>query len=334
MNTYKLYTDGSFQPDLNIAGIGGYLLDPENRVICTFSERVTNPLYFKFHESIALTHGLNMALKRGISRLECFSDDRSIRNVFNQPTLSLEAAATNPLRQEIFSLKEQFEVIHFHHLARIHNKKADKLAGEALRVYKNDVLPHRGRAYFADKGKKLLYTPKLLCEEDFEQDTHTFENMLHSVNQYYIFDVLKDESNPYPVEDFSSVGEQPLIMNTYLVTYDSSTKNLQHSTLIRSDNFEVKELFSQGLDILTNALEQIPNKNTIGIMFNAAKPLQRIDMVLRRRGTLHNLETPLIQKFLNTTPQYENIILHTIDDLIMQNTLFHQSNTYVKKRKI
>lgn len=324
MKNYTLYTDGAYQADVQIAGIGGYLIDPHGHCVFEFSEQIHDSRYFKFHESLALIHGLTKALEHGIDHLECFADDVSIRNVFNKETLSDISSNANPFRKDIFLLKQQFQSIQFHHLPRAFNKRADKLAGKILRIYYEDTLPNRTREHFIGQENKFLHIHHLVCQEDFQNnEPHDIQNELSEVHYFYFMDIFKNDITIDNIDDNNRIT-----INLYLINTDQSHKKILHSTLLSSEQLIQKKLTTRGLEILLDAFQTFPfnsNHPHIGLMFNALEqPLQKIDMLLRRRGTLPLPDTVLTRAFYLASENFGKIVLHNDQYLIDMNKDFHK----------
>lgn len=325
--TYKLYTDGAYQPDVQIAGIGGHLNDSKGNCIFEFSKPITDPAHFKYHEAIALTYGLKKALEHGVEHLTCFADDVSIRNIFNKEVLSEISAEANPFRKDIFELKNKFKSIQFNHLPRTNNKKADKLAGKILRIYKEDTLPNRTRADFIDQEDKILKIPNLICEEDYLDPANPtttpeeFQARQNGINDYFLMDIFKNTNTVDNIDD-----NNPLTINLYFIETDKD--KYFYSTLLDSRQIIQKKLISVGLEMLATGFEHHTRVNTsfnknIGLIFCAVEqPLQKIDMLLRKRHILPMPDTPLTREFLAATSKFDCIVLDNNSEVINQ---YHKS---------
>lgn len=326
MKQYELYTDGAYQPDEAIAGIGGYLLDPLGNCIFEFSKPITDPNLFRYHEAIALIHGLKKSLEHGVKDLVCFSDDISFRNIFNSHELTENGNRANPFRQEIFELKTQFENILFTHLPRKINKRADKLAGKILRIYKEDTLPNRTRQDFVGQEDKYLTIPNLVCGEDFLdkiklpvnteiKNIEEFEIAQQKIRYSYLFEAIKEIETVDNIDD-----NNPIKINVYLIEKNENGELISNEKIV-SESIIQKKLTSKGLEILADCFNsykpKINKEKNIGLMFYASvQPLQKIDMLLRRRGVLPLPNTPLTKKFIDSTKYFNQIILHNDQELI------------------
>jgi ribonuclease HI len=327
MKQYELYTDGAYQPDEAIAGIGGYLLSPTGECVFEFSKAITEPSLFRYHESIALVHGLKKSLEHGVKDLICYSDDISFRNIFNSDELSENGTKANPFRQEIFDLKNQFETILFTHLPRKTNKRADKLAGKILRIYKEDTLPNRTREDFVGQEDKYLNIPHLICGEDFLdkiklpietniKNFEEFEALQNNLRYYYLFEAQKIGETVDNIDD-----NNPISINVYFIEEDENGKIIRNEK-IASESIIQKKLTSKGLEMLADCFNDYllyvgTKGESIGLMFHASiQPLQKIDMLLRHRGILPIPDTPLTRKFIASTKNFSQIVLDNNLDLI------------------
>lgn len=322
MKFYKLYTDGSYQPDVNVAGIGGYLLDPQGNCIYEFSQPILDKSEFKSHESLALVHGLKKALELNITHLDCYSDDISFRNVLNNDVLSQYSYQNNSYRKHIFELKNQFSHIQFNYLPRKENKKADKLAGKILRIYKEETLPNRTREDFQEQSQNLLHIPQVTCEEDFVQQdiSINIKDLQNKLEHHYVVEIKKSSFTVDNIDDLN-----PIDISVYLIE-----KNIDNTTchLLTTENTIQKKLISKGLELLAHSFEQFDDyqlfaqnksdtKPHIGLHFYADnQPLQKLEMLLRRRGILPIPDTPLTRRMLASSQKFDRIVLHNNLDII------------------
>lgn len=309
IQTYKLYTDGAYQADMAIAAIGGYLVNQNDDSIFEFSEKIEKPEFYRFHEALALIHGLKKALEHGVEHLECFSDDISFRNLFNKNILSEFSSQTNPFRQEIFDLKEKFKTIHFYHLKRSFNKRADKLAGKILRIHNEEILPNRTRSHFLGQEHKFLRIPSIVCIEDYEQEEDPFSFMMQAhqqVSHYFLFNIFKNDITKDNIDDNNSITIE--VHHIHISSFNVV------SSLIFSQKIIQKKLISKGLEILVEVLEQFtlthPDVYHIGLDFKALEqPLQKLEMLFRKRAILPLPNTPLTKKVLSVTSVFDTIVV-------------------------
>jgi ribonuclease HI len=345
MKQYELYTDGAYQPDEAIAGIGGYLLDPSGNCVFEFSKPIIDSKLFRYHESLALIHGLKKCLEYGIKDLVCYSDYISFRNIFNKDELSEYGDKNNPFKKEIFELKTQFDNILFVHLPRKTNKRADKLAGKILRIYKEETLPNRTRADFVGQEDKYLNIPNLICDEDFLDEIKLpiksnlanfdeFENLQNKLQYYYLFEARKTADTLDNVDN-----NNPIDINIYFIEKNINGE-LVKAEKIASESIIQRKLTSKGLEMLAdcfNDYAKYTNKDgqDIGLMFYAPiQPLQKVDMLLRRRGILPIPDTPLTKKFIASTKHFNQIVLHNDDQFILQCLDKYKLERFNNKSKI
>lgn len=138
MKNYKLYTDGSYYDQEKIAGFGGYIVDEENNVIEKFSEVITSPELFQWHERLALKKGLELAIEKGIKNLTCYTDDSGLSKRASLSEDKLGKRASNKIiLNDIVKLKESFDEIQIQWTPRKLNNIADKLSREALKKIKD-----------------------------------------------------------------------------------------------------------------------------------------------------------------------------------------------------
>lgn len=320
MERYQLYTDGAYQPDSQIAGIGGYLLDPNDQCLFDFSESILNPTHFKYHEALALIHGLKKSLELGVKHLDCYSDDVSMRNLLNKETLSDLSISTNPFRKDIFLLKSQFESIQFHHLARTYNKKADRLAGKILRIYNEETLPSRTRLDFIGQEHKFLTIPSLKCEED----DLNMPQICKGLNHYLFFHIFKNDITVDNIDDNNS-----LTINLYILHTNNEGK-ITELVLCDSQVIIQKKLTSIGLEMLVEGFKKLAHIPDIGIFFHyLEKPLNKLDLLLRKRAVLPLPDTPLTRRVINASSTFDKIVLHHFPELIEQ--IFPPQIKYNKK---
>lgn len=321
MRYYKLFTDGSYQSEDKIAAIGGYLLDPENNVVFEFSQQINDPLHYSFHESVALIHGLKKSLEHNVEHLQCFSDDASMRKLLNKEFLTDISSQANPFREEIFDLKKQFKAIVFNYLPRKENKKADKLAGKVLRIYKEELTPYRSRSHFIGQEHKFLNLPNLVCEEDFQDgliNVSTVSSVLaiekeqKDIKDFIVVGISKDKETVDNIDDYN-----PITINISFFQVDE-LKQIQFCQLISSTSIIQKKLISVGLDVMADAFNKISSQHKdIGLIFdNENQALRKLEMLFRKRNILPLPDTPLTKKFLNAGKEFNRIVLHNDEEII------------------
>lgn len=191
---FKLYTDGSYHEKENLAGFGGYIVTNGNKMIGKFSEVVSQPDLFKWHERLALKQGLELAISKGIKNITCYMDDLTLSI---QAGLNAEDLGNSPKKyvilKEILQLKKQFDKIEFKHIPRSQNKMADKLASEAIK----DIID-----YFPSQniGIAKKYT-------DYSNIAKDFTNFL-------VFDIGVDINVYYATKDVKTEKITTMLINT------------------------------------------------------------------------------------------------------------------------
>ncbi len=127
---YRLYTDGGARGNPGPAGIGARLLTPDGDVaeeLGDFIGRATNNVA----EYQALLSGLEMALDRGVERLDVFLDSELVvRQVNGQ--YKVKDAGLKPLHQQACLLLSRFHDVQVRHVRREQNAEADRLVNEAI----------------------------------------------------------------------------------------------------------------------------------------------------------------------------------------------------------
>jgi ribonuclease HI len=307
-NTFRLYTDGSYHKELKVAGIGGYLLDSDDKLVFDFSEKLENTEDFGQHENLALLYGLKKALQYGVQNIECYSDAKGLIMVCNR--VRRESCHGNPLLLAVFDLKPEFENINFHHLLRKNNKLADYLAGKSLREHKNTLMPSKPRSFFKNRQKDLLHIPNLVCQEDFEEKKNL-----------PAFEKLCNKPHEFIVVDMKSFNNSRALIKTYHVT-----KNPQQGisySLLFEENCALDQIFYKSLSMLDNSLKQVTSIMP-GIMFHCDKNLSRIDLVLRKRSLIHKEQPEVIHGLQKTCEKFDKIVLH--HDEKLTNLIYLQEN--------
>jgi ribonuclease HI len=141
---YQLYTDGSYNPYTNMAGYGGYLLDPEGNTVFEFSEVIENSQFFKHHESLGLEKGLSLCLEYGVKKIHSYTDAKQMALVCNTKDVTIRKLYTDrsSILKRVEKLIVQFEEIDFTYVPRRLNSRADRLSHKAIneRQLKNPVI--------------------------------------------------------------------------------------------------------------------------------------------------------------------------------------------------
>jgi dinuclear metal center YbgI/SA1388 family protein len=127
---YHLYTDGGARGNPGPAGIGARLMTAAGDVVedlADFIGRATNNVA----EYQALIAGLEIALDRGVERLDVFLDSELVvRQVNGQ--YKVKDAGLKPLHQQACLLLSKFHEVDVKHVRREQNAAADALVNQAI----------------------------------------------------------------------------------------------------------------------------------------------------------------------------------------------------------
>ena len=127
---HHLYTDGGARGNPGPAGIGARLLTASGDVVeelADFIGTATNNVA----EYQALLAGLELALDRGVERLDVFMDSELVvRQVKGQ--YKVKDAGLKPLHAQACQLLSRFHEVDVGHVRREQNAEADGLVNEAI----------------------------------------------------------------------------------------------------------------------------------------------------------------------------------------------------------
>jgi len=127
---HHLYTDGGSRGNPGPAGIGAILLTASGDVVEELADSIgtaTNNVA----EYQALLAGLELALDRGVERLDVFLDSELVvRQVNGQ--YKVKDAGLKPLHAQACQLLSRFHEIEVKHVRREQNAEADRLVNEAI----------------------------------------------------------------------------------------------------------------------------------------------------------------------------------------------------------
>jgi len=127
---YRLYADGGARGNPGPAGIGVRLLSPEDEVVeelADFIGTATNNVA----EYEALLAGLELALDRGVQRLDVFLDSELVVRQLNGD-YRVRDAGLKPLWERARELLDRFHEVEVHHVPRAQNRAADALVNRAI----------------------------------------------------------------------------------------------------------------------------------------------------------------------------------------------------------
>ncbi len=135
-----IFFDGASRGNPGPAAIGAVLSEPSDNpssessgdVACELSESIGEATN-NFAEYTALIRALEEAKKLGAEAVECFSDSELIVKQMNG-TYRIHSESLRPLAQKAMSLRQEFAEFSLRHVPRSRNKRADRLASQALRT--------------------------------------------------------------------------------------------------------------------------------------------------------------------------------------------------------
>lgn len=300
--THYLFTDGSYNPHLHISSIGGYLLDDNKDTVFEFAEKLTTECLLKYHELVALQHGLNKCIEYNIKQLVCYSDDISLRNLNGLEVLIRENIdpVKKQILENIIELKQNFDGIEFRHIRRKFNKKADKLAERIQLAHFYDNIFFKER--FEIESQKLLNISNLVCLEDFYNKTSTEEDITKAEKNLEKVFLISDL---FYVLTLDTIDEHNAVANIY-----SLDKNTKEKTFLDYRQFEIKKVNSHCLDLLEAVFKNVEYKPNMGLMIISENlALKKFDMLLRKRFIFPKVKTPLADRFLASCDNFKEIYL-------------------------
>ena len=128
--TLSLYIDGASRGNPGPAGVGVVLCDGGNRVLWEFGKFIgetTNNVA----EYTALIDGLQEALIHKVRKISVYTDSELLTRQL-QGKYKVKEPHLKVLHQQALSLIRGFGRFGIHHIPRTENRRADKLANEAL----------------------------------------------------------------------------------------------------------------------------------------------------------------------------------------------------------
>lgn len=282
MSYFELFTDGSHLQDWDIAGIGGYLLNPKGKKVWSFSEKVTDPLLNSKHEILALEAGLLRCIADKVTHLKCYTDLNSLSKILNlTDKKDLEHfISRNTALVKIVSLIPYFENISFEYIPRTKNYKADILSKKFI------LKETKHRNKLVDNYIKI---PKFICAEQYPKNRRFyFFNQHKSVNHYYLFS-LKSLN----------------ILEIYEVEKGVRFNKLGTHVLHRESEPDFLELICQTIE--TSPYQEI------GIMIKQAG--SSVDKKLRGIKSLEPDEVEIMQKFKTIIQKFDKVILNYSEEI-------------------
>jgi len=183
--SYKIYSDGCYLTEFEVAGVGGYLLNNDATVF-EFSEQIEEKAHHTVHERFALKRVLEKSLEAKIEHdpVELFSDDQGLMKVLASAKRR-DYAQNNPLLTQICDLCDKFKDITFTYIPREENKRADKLSRQNIidNLFKKNQLTMGAFSH-----------PKWISKNSFpKEDTRSFNTQKQSVSQYLVVHLYNRE---------------------------------------------------------------------------------------------------------------------------------------------
>lgn len=125
----KLYTDGGARGNPGPAAIGAVLYENDKLVgeISKYIGETTNNVA----EYQALIDGMDLALNKKITELDCFLDSKLVVEQVNK-NWKIKEEHLQKLFVKVWNLSLKFQRISFKHVRRENNKEADALVNKAL----------------------------------------------------------------------------------------------------------------------------------------------------------------------------------------------------------
>ena len=128
--SFRLHVDGGARGNPGPAAIGAVLLDEEGNTVAELSETIgiaTNNIA----EYEALLAGLAMAVDRGVSRLDVYSDSELVIKQL-QGSYKVRNEGLRPLHRQALEQLAHLESYRLFAVPREQNARADKLVNKAL----------------------------------------------------------------------------------------------------------------------------------------------------------------------------------------------------------
>lgn len=293
---HYLYTDGSHANDLNIAGIGGYLLDSNNKELWQFS----NPLYYDqaHHELKALDYALVRCIDSGIKELTCYTDSLNIVRDITNKKVNHHSKYYGKIFDEVLKLTQKFHTIDFQFIPRENNKKANNLARKVLT---NMTSKQSRLEIFQSQNLNAIYfkSPKLFCSEQYFDKKKT-TNIKNNIESYYVFDLYRDSL-------FHT-------LDVYSIKHSKTKPEKLHS-------YSVTDILSQYISAINQTLGQ-SDFSTIGIMLCPAN--NDIDLMLRGMKSCDKQYHYELGKLHKTLEKFKRVLIDS--DTSVYQAVFNKDN--------
>lgn len=292
-NYYKLYTDGSYFQLEDIAGFGGYILDPTGKTVLEFSDIIKDPNCFNHHESTGLKRGLELAIEKGIKNIECYTDDQVLAKIFSIENKKDQAAyLKNTILKDIVKLIDNFDSMTCTYIPRRKNKRADILSRKKIKELKELLPENHIKRYFS--SDKIDYANKYKNKEMFIVENKTFTD-------YIVVDCREtiDEINVYYAK-----------------------KNLEEKTItseLISSKFSSNKTTPEILETLNDSLEKYTHLGKCVIKFFGGHGTIIEKMVKGEDPLTHSILKEF-ERFEAILGNYDRVIYHT-DETVLKEAL-------------
>jgi ribonuclease HI len=127
---YHLYTDGGARGNPGPAGIGARLMTAAGEVVEELADSIGHATN-NIAEYQALLAGLEIALDRGVERLDVFLDSELVVRQVNGE-YKVKDAGLRPLHHQACLLLSKFHEVDVRHVPREQNAAADALVNQAI----------------------------------------------------------------------------------------------------------------------------------------------------------------------------------------------------------
>lgn len=288
----KLYTDGSYKQDSNIAGIGGYLINSENESVFEFSEIIEDPKMYEKHEILALEKGLMKCIDLGIKKLHCFSDEEQLCKICNvkEEELLQKYIIKNPKLSKIIDLLPNFTQIDFQYIPREENKKADYLANKAIKHLLTN---------------KKFEPENINCVQHFDDNSKQIFNTIKSqIEDFLIFEVCKEKEE-------------------YIVKSNRGFKNKQTKEIgyifIENKIISHQDWIAGAISHIADTMKKTKQENklidNIGFMLFGEES-QPLDKILRGQIRLSKQIKSELENLDEVAKDFKRVIIHESRDII------------------
>ena len=316
---FKLYTDGSFVNDADIAAIGVVILDDSENVIFEFFDQIKDSNIKKYHEFVALKIGLSKCLELGIKEVQSISDDINIRTIFNNDNYKqLKNEYREELKNEIFELKTKFNLISFKHVLRVNNKLANNLASKIKNDYYIHQIHNNPRSIFKN-STKILNIENLICEDDFfynkeESNSFSKNKLKEEIDNCDNLITITVNLTDIEIKELKERTPEGLVA-IEITTKDKTTKDKTYYKIEKESG--KRKVISNVLEMLSEFLEKLYKDNIgneIELNFKVNQDwLKKTDLLFRKRFELPNPKTKLTESIKKSCSLFKKVILNSVE---------------------